>query len=304
MNARLDAGIQLPLLETLYLEGQGLHSVLDEVNLLQCGYFTHLVLDRVVVVHLSMGPACKLEVRLEDLCDPWEELWSSPMRPLLSRANHVNAWCEEQFAIDAHNMFGSLPRTEMLHLAWPQPNDPETGGFDEDAVTEGADSLLTNCMPADGQPFRSLEILRISAFNMVCTLPAKLPSLEELVILADNVLQMYFEDAVTTASALNTFHMFGLPLITDSLDMLQMAGSLVGRGLMLGAVSATRENVAFDQGSSCIYLKPAMAPDEPILELFFTVEKLVRSSCRCEACFRCLQRASRVPGLSHSRPFP
>ena len=46
----LPVSSRLPFLETLLLEGHGVHSITDEVNLLECQQCTYLVINRIILL--------------------------------------------------------------------------------------------------------------------------------------------------------------------------------------------------------------------------------------------------------------
>jgi len=46
----LPVSSQLPFLETLLLEGHGVHSITDEINLLECQQCTYLVINRTILL--------------------------------------------------------------------------------------------------------------------------------------------------------------------------------------------------------------------------------------------------------------
>lgn len=154
-------------------------------------------------------------------------------------------------------------------------------------------SLCWQIAPANGQPLWKLKTIIITAFNMRGSIPAKLPVVENLVIVAESCVELSFEDPVATSSALKKLCIFGMPLTTDGTDMLRMSDSLRGRGLTLGPVAAPDGGRQFLRDSAYIYLRALSAKNLSIQELYTMGNQLtgIRGYCRCGACMLCLRRA-------------
>ena len=83
--------------------------------------------------------------------------------------------------------------------------------------------LLKNSMPIDGSPLLNLKVLIIMAKgSMKVCIPAKLPHLEELVIMACGQSELSFEEPIATLSGLKTFYALGRRVAPNGLDMIRI----------------------------------------------------------------------------------
>ena len=137
----------------------------------------------------------------------------------------------------------------------------------------------------------------IDAVSMKCAIPRGLLNLEELSIYADGYLDLSFEDPGAIASTLNIFYAYGLPLITESSDMLAMCASMARREQILAAVSAPADLLLdmdweyHGNQCTCIYMRPTLAMDASIEELYTRVRGRAKD-CTCSVCFNCLGRSN------------
>ena len=221
------------------------------------------------------------------------------MRTVLGRADQISLYCEEDFVEYTHGMFGSLPCMEVLRLSWPihmesgSEEDEEGDWPAADVFTEGADFLLTNCMPANRQPLHNLKSITITGYNIAVIIPSGLPALEELVIQADRHVELSFEDASAFPTALKRFLVFGQPLVANGLDVAKISCGLVGRGHIIDAILAQEKGNGFREDSSCLFMRPITDPVWSIEDLFNTVLCFTRR-CRCECCELCLTKAGHL----------
>ena len=111
--------------------------------------------------------------------------------------------------------------------------------------------------------------------------------------MADGRAELSFEDPEATVLTLKKFYAFGQPIKPDGMDILRMSTALAGTGRTLGAAMAQAAGMGFEAGSSCVYLRPAVAEALPIQRLYDLVAGLAQG-CRCEACFDCLSKAGRL----------
>ena len=194
---------------------------------------------------------------------------------------------------------------KVLRLSWPihmgsgSEEEEEAGWPAADVFTEGADFLLTDCMPANRQPLHNLKSIIITGYNIAIIIPSGLPALEELVIRADGHVKLSSEDASTFPTALKTFLVFGQPLVANGLDVAKISCGLVGRGQILDAILAQEEGNHFGEDSSCLFRRPIRDPIWSIQDLFDAVLCFTRQ-CRCECCQLCMTKAGHVPGCNYT----
>ena len=292
------AANQMPALETLCLEGLGL-SAIDELDLNGSEHLKAVAFWKVVVLKLSLDPTCQLRYFLPEADLNFQSLWEGPLRTVLGRADQISLYCEEDFVEYTHGMFGSLPRMEALCLSWPvhwpsgSEEEEEADWPAADVFTEGADFLLTNCMPANRQPLHNLKSITITGYNIAVIIPSGLPALEELVIQADRHVKLSFQDASAFPAALKRFLVFGQPLVANGLDVAKISCGLVGRGQILDAILAQEGGNVFREDSSCLFMRPITDPVWSIKDLFDAVMCFTRR-CRCECCVLCLTKAGHV----------
>lgn len=117
------------------------------------------------------------------------------------------------------------------------------------------------------------------------TFPAKLPNLKQLVIMAQGLVEIQFEDPLATASALTSSYLLGQPLSLEAVALLRLSSGLMRRGM----TSDSAPGLA-DFSRSCIYPRDIEAEKLAIQQLSVFVAHLV-CHCKCGACFTCLERA-------------
>ena len=311
--------LQLPMLGTLCFDqpdaGMDGFVTLPVLDVLGCQHLTNLSLKGVWVDELSMSPACSLDIDLhEDRLDS-RSVWRGPMWQHLESAGNIgfSNW-DNSFSgciSDAERgLFGRLQKLKALSLRWPRAI--ERAAFDSGQKEEfrwGAESLLTELMPTNGQALLNLRSIVISAQQMKGTIPVGVPNLAELVIMSEGCLGLSFEDPSELSATLKTFYAFGKPLNGNAPDMVRLvtSGNVFARGLTFGAVSARMERVGSDshhycarhspgsglRDASCVYRRPATTPDMSIEQLHSVVQQLVKQ-CRCGACLECLNLAGCV----------
>lgn len=291
------AAEHLPALESLSLEAPAVASI-DELGMAGCKHLRLLAVQKVEVRELSLDPTCRFRCLLGDLtADP--AFWSGPMRGPLAAADQISLYCEENFVEHTHGLFGNLPCMEMLKLSWPvclatglNEDEEEEIVLVEDGFSEGAELLLMNCMPVEGQPLQNLKSIIISGWNIRTTIPSGLPCLEELVILAERQLVLSFQDTQAAAASLEKLYLFGQPLVTNGVDVAKISCGLVNRdpAKVLDATAAQNPpegETAYRTNSSCLYLRPILASVLSIQELY-TIAKSLTTKCRCGCCASCL----------------
>ena len=150
--------------------------------------------------------------------------------------------------------------------------------------------VLEKCMPVCGQ-HRCLKVLAMHADKMQCNIPAGLPSLEELYVMAEQDLVLAFSDQDATFSTLKTFYACGDPLISCEYDLLIMTTPiLVKRGLYMESVEALMSSSSFSRLGKGLYLRPIQAEQLSIWGLHKRASRLAKQ-CRCGACYTCLKAA-------------
>ena len=280
---------ELPMLQTLCISG--FYSSLHEVNLLGCLQLSKLVMNGCSAQRLLREPDCHFSADLTRPSDFLERSWWTPFEGFLHSVCELSLHCQDPFYMspDSKGLFAGLPRLTMLKVAWPEEEDSGQEP-QRDEFVAGAECLLTNCLANCSPSVLSLRTIIITAFSMQARIPGHLPNLEQLVIMAQGSAELSFEDPRATILALKTFYAFGQPLKPDGLDALRMSSALVGTGRALDAVVAQMAGKYFDGGSSCVYLRPAVAEALPMQQLYDLVDRLARG-CRCGACFDCLSKA-------------
>ena len=287
-------GEYFPSLQTLFIYSSvGTVSVMQKIDISGCPQLKKLRLRSINVQELIKRPECNLQIDLWEDGNAEHSIWLDEMASHLPACNEVFIDAQDGtilLSAAARGFLGPMAAMQRLLLAWPTKYTDQ-GDFDEESMREDAEHLLANLLPFNGQPLVSLRVLKISAVSIVCAIPRGLSNLEELSIVADGCMDLSFEDPAAIASSLNTFYAFGLPLITESSDMLAMCGSMARRGKILAAVSAPANMEYEHAGSTCIYMRPAMAMDATIQELFHVVKTRL-SECNCRVCFICLERSN------------
>ena len=286
---------QLPVLQTLCLHRS--NSKLQEVNLMGCRQLSKLVMKECSAQRVLLNPACHFSADLGSfLSDSFERVWWAPYKAFLWPVHSLSLCCQEPYyaCTDNKGLFARLPCLAALQVAWPKEGKWWVGdGYKRHKFVAGAECLLTNVLASDGPPLLNLRTIIITAISMQACIPGNLPSLEELVILAEGRAELSFEDPVATILALKKFYAFGQPLKPDGLDIARMSIALAGTGQALGAAVAQTAGKGFDGSSSCVYLRPAAAEALPMQRLYDLVAGLTQG-CRCGACFDCLSKAGRL----------
>ena len=128
---------------------------------------------------------------------------------------------------------------------------------------------------------------------MQARIPGHLPNLEQLVVLAEGRAELSFEDPEATILALKEFYAFGQPLKPDGMDILRMSTALVGSDRALCGALARNAGKGFEDGSSCLYLRPTAAGALSMQQSYDLVAGHA-ILCRCGACFDCLSKAGHL----------
>ena len=298
---------QLPMLETLSVGSRDLDKdlVIDELNLAGCLKLTHLALRNVYVTKLEKPAACKLSMKLyhESFESLEEGFQAPPATDHLALADRVYLESEEEAGCilceDAAH--GRLGQCLCLSIKAEEVRCLPKADASSDSSPEQADLVLDRGMPANAQPLWKLKVVVIMAQTMTGTIPANLPSLEDLFVVCKKGLELSFTDAASTAASLKSLLVLGDPLTLNAPSLLRLSRRLDQRGLSLESVSA-HEKFPFGTGnlkgnSSYIYLRPSSRADETDQELFKGAKKFLEGGevmCRCRACFVCLQRKGRI----------
>ena len=218
---------------------------------------------------------------------------------MLSSAHHIKLWQTDMMAAYTPGMFESLLSMRELTIIWPEPCQLLTSYRDPLKYEERAVAWLVKAIPGDGQPLRHLRSIRISASSIKIIVPAQLPNRQELLIEAEGILKLQFEEPLATASSLTRFHVSAQALAIAAEDVLRMSCSLLRRGLTLAAVlkSQARHEHMPKVKRSCVFLQ-SFDTGQPSLrerdhDLYpHTLE------CRCGACFKCLRKAGLLDAWS------
>ena len=296
-GGKCQAAKQLPVLETLCINGHGDGRELGVLDLSECLHLRELAMKGVIVHQLLMNRGCVLSYNPAGLLRSLGNPLSGPVGGLLASAGRVALNTEDDLSLllgGPHGIFGSLSCTQELRLFWPGWRIQS--GVHPDPVWK---LLLTTCMPRYEKPFCSLRSLVIRASDMMGHIPGpgKLPHLEELVI-RGHTLQLSFEDPDGTFSALRTFYASGHSVELEGLDTVRSAlGVLTGRGMALSEVSVSEAGMHPQKGSHCVYLHPINGHQWSMRECLAIVERLTR--CRCGTCFPCLGAAGRIDLLQY-----
>lgn len=190
---------QMPLVETIHLWTIDGGSTMQQLNVRGCRGLRNLMLESIHVQQLFTDPGCRLGQDLTDFFEGLEEasvLIDLP--PSLAKYVSINFDGEVALSVATQAALGlltSFPCVSVLHLDWP--------GCSE--LVRDAAYLLMDLMLFDGQPLSALRSIIIDAVQMSGTIPAKLPSLEELVVRCEGRLELYFEDAKASFLALTKF---------------------------------------------------------------------------------------------------
>ena len=285
--ASFNAAKQLPVLETMRIDGFCGASQLDLVDVSGCMHLRRLAIEEVIVLQLLKRLECLLSYKPGRL--NYEDPLTRGASHLLRAADRVTLDTGDRMCPPLeHGIFGALPCAEVVIIGdqgWGC--HPPSAWFDTELV-------LAHCMPADGKPFKSLRSLLISTSRMKGCIPTpqQLPNLEELVI-ATSMLQLSFEDPAGTFSALKTCYIYAYSLIVEGFDSTRMAMSdtLRRRGLTLSEAAGAVEFAGNITEGTCLYVRPNNEHELTIQRCLRTVMKL--TECRCGACFRygCLKMA-------------
>ena len=287
-SGQLQAGMQLPLLQTLCITGGGVHK-LAKIDVADCHQLRQLALKDVIVETLHRQPSCQLDLDLGCVNIDLHALLMGPMGAHMGTAGsiHLLADAGDRVPDSAQGLLGTLPALQTLNVSLFQSKPS--------SEAHAAQSLLMSLMPGIG-PVCNLKVIIIGGqhgVDMKCTVPAGLPHLEELVIWMNDSLKLSFEDPCMSSKALKEFCAYAGSLDIDEKDMQQMAKHFGTVGLALSAVVAPADGTEHDFTEYCTFLKPAGAADPPLEEIF-TIARQLAYACRCGACFECLRTAGCV----------
>ncbi|CAK0782051.1 hypothetical protein CVIRNUC_005539 [Coccomyxa viridis] len=297
-GSQLQAGLQLPLLQTLCINGGGVDK-LAKVDVAGCHQLKQVALKDVTVETLHRQPSCQLDIDKGCLDDDLHALLMGTM------GQHMGAGDSVYFSVDAdvplpdsaQGLLGTLPALQMLKVFFAHFSENDEDDFTSeygkgDPKDNEAQPLLMSLMPSVGSVC-NLKVIIVWGRDMRCTIPAGLPNLEELVIWMNNSLDLFFEDPGETSKALTRFYAYAEILVMRVNDMQQMSKHFGTAGLALSAVVAPVGGIEQELKGCCMFLKPASAADPPMEEVRATARRLVHA-CRCGACFDCLRTAGRV----------
>ena len=271
---------QLPVLQTLCIDGFHEHTDVGEIDLADCCHLRQLALKYTLMRRLIRRLSCQLSSYLDFSYCNFATIWNSNTKAILRSAEHIGLHCNDSFPPqNACGIFAFLPGMQALTMS---------GRVMRDVF------LLARCMPVGGLPVGNLRVLTMHADSMRCWIPAGFPNLEELVIIARQDLLVAFDDQEATFSTLKMFYAFGEPLRTHEYDLLvRTLPSLMRRGLCMEAEEAVLGSKAYSSRSKCLYLKPLKAEQLSIGALHKRASQLARQ-CRCGACFPCLRAAGYI----------
>lgn len=250
---------QMPVLESLFLQGLDTEVFVERIDVSECQRLRHLALAWARVRKLIRGPACRLSVDLRIFSDDSfmnSDFWTSEVASHLGTAQHLGLSIDHMLlAPPGEGLFTLFPCMEVLNMYWPGPDvpaNPEPGPLMHAFV-------LAMSMPGNGMPLANLKTIMIHGFRVACFLPAGLPKLEELVILSDSWLALDFEDQAATFRNLKTFYAFGQPLIWTEYNVLHRYSSAwlaCGMTLDVESVLWYSGRCKYKESSRCVYLKP------------------------------------------------
>ena len=289
-GCQLQFAVQLPQLQTLCVDGGGVHAI-AKIDVADCHQLRQLALKGLIVEAIHRQPDCQLDIDLGGAGDSLHALLTGPMGPHISAAKstHCVMLAGDLVPDSVQGLLGTLPTLQMLRVSWFYLNPEYWKG---DALNIEAHPPLMSLMPSMG-PVCNLKVIIITGVNMNCTVPAGLPNLEELVIWMMNSLELSFEDPCVTSKALTKFYAYAKILDMNKRNMQQMSKHFGTAGLTLCAVVAPADGTVREFAGCCIFVKPASAADPLMEEVFATAHRLSHA-CRCGACFDCLRTAGCV----------
>ena len=287
---------QMPILETLFMQALNREGAVQTIDAAAFQHLRHLALSGINVEQLIRKPGCRFSMDLGVFCDSIQlpiTDWSREMVSHMGSAEQVRlfSWHLSEWAAGVLERF---PCMQTLKVSCPGP---------------GTHCVFSRCMPANGERLWNLKTIIISGSSSIeCCLPAALPTLEKLVILASERLDLSFESEAATFGTLKTLCAFGQPLLFCGYDIPAPASRpstanpmllryprlqtmLLERGLSMGAVwTYLGKRGKYKGDSGCLYLKPVSAPELLIEDLYSWAERAL-SCCWCGACFACLRAA-------------
>ncbi len=267
---------QLPVLETLCMDGYPNYTIVRGVDVSECRHLRRLAFKDTLVQRLIRQLSSRLSCRLNILGRDHMAVWNPDMQAILKTAEDIRLRCGDFFPCQAvQGIFAHLPSMRSLTMS---------GQGLRDAY------LLGKCMPACGLHM-CLRVLAMHADKMRCYIPAGLPNLEELYVMAKQDLVLGFAAQDIIFSSLKKFYAFGDPLTCCEYGLLIMTVPVLAkRGLYLESVEALVSSKNFRAGSKCLYLRPTQAEQLSIGALHKRVSQLAWQ-CRCGACYTCLRAA-------------
>ena len=290
-GSQLQAGMQLPLLQTLCIEGGLFVDMLAKIDVAGCHQLRQLALKDVDVETIYRQPSCQLDIDVGTLDNDLHALLMSTMGPHVGAGDSIHLLFDanEPLPDPAQGLLGTLPALRTLKVYWTH----FTSGYGRgDPKDNEVQPLLMSLMPSMG-PVCNLKVIVILGVDMKCAVPAGLPNLEELVIWMNNSLELSFEDPSAISKALTKFYAYAEILDVNKKDMQQISKQFGTAGLTSRAVVAPADGTMREFPGCCIFLKPASAADPLMDEVFATAYRLAQA-CRCGACFDCLRTAGCV----------
>ena len=268
---------QLPVLETLCVDGfPDKYTVVGGADVSECRHLSRLAFKYTLLKRLIRSLSCHLSGHLKILDQNHMVIWNADTKAILRTAEHMELSCEDFFPPQAaEGILGDLPSMRALTMSGQ-------------GLREAC--LLEKCMPLCG-PHSCLKVLAMHADKMQCRIPAGLPNLEELYVMAKQDLMLAFCDPDEIFSSLKKFHAFGDPVTCCEYDLLfKSLPVLAKRGLCMESVEALMSSKSFSRIAKCFYLRPLMAEHLSITALYKRASQLARK-CRCGACYPCLKAA-------------
>ena len=270
---------QMPVLETLCIDGSDKHTAVAAIDAVVCSHLRQLALKRTIVQRLTRQPSCQLSCVTNFMTAHYQtEVWTSHMKTVLNSAEHIElSDGDGEISQSAHGTPAALPDMKALAMSGRVIDD---------------ETLLPKCMPVDGVPMQNLRVLAMHADTIKCCIPAGLPNLRELIVMAEQGLLLRFEDLEGTFMTLKMFYAFGTPRESTEYDLLfRTLPSLVKRRLCIEAVEGDMLSKPICSSSKCLYLRSLKDEKLSMSALYDIVSRLAKQ-CKCGACFTCLRAAN------------
>ena len=285
-----------PALETAHISAFN-PGTIAELDFSGCLQLTRLVLDDVVVCHLSKPPQCSL--RLDWLGYEAGEVDASELQSIVFEVHEIEVYSNALYPDSS--LFTSVcwPELEVIRCDWSHDgaaheessDDEETGQFSYELECLSHNSnlpALKSIICFDYQDYDQT----VRPPVMEACLPTDLAGVEELIIATDRPLQLAYHGASSAWERLNTFCAIGRIVRVGAAALFDMADALSRRGLTLSTAYAGSEHE--EAPSQCLYVRAFSAPQLSYDEAVRVVSGRVgtwgrkqRTCGQCGACFDC-----------------